>query len=332
MLKRPDLCITIMNPITQFLLKTKRTFVARTFNSFIGVVGFNLLICPLLFCELCMPKITKKCHHCGIEFTREVWKGYEPNYCSCNCSNTHRKLAVPKEHPFCACGCGKRVSQTTSTWLPGHNSRGRVVTWGSALSKALIGKKKSEQHCANISKGRMGLSCPTSAKKKLSTLWLGIPKGPNTSEHNANISAGKMGHEVSKKTREKLSQAAVKQFLNNDCYGFKKFFSNKNQKNIYYQSSYELVAFQQLESDDEALIFSRCPFGIPYFIKGNKHNYLPDIFVTYKDGSKLVIEIKPSVFVNDPVNIAKWKSAIKYCKKEDYIFKVWTEKELGIKV
>jgi len=86
---------------------------------------------------------------------------------------------------------------------------------------------------------------------------------------------------------------------------------------------------------------------IPYFspIDNKHHHYVPDFIVEYtdKENKKQIslIEIKPyrqtekknkkislRESVTYSVNLAKWKSAEKYCEELGWIFKVLTEKEL----
>jgi hypothetical protein len=82
------------------------------------------------------------------------------------------------------------------------------------------------------------------------------------------------------------------------------------------------------------------------------HRYFPDFWVKLKDGNNnintMLVEIKPLYQVNGPtvqkkmtkryitevktfaVNSAKWKAAEEYCADRKWIFKIMTEKELGI--
>ena len=70
---------------------------------------------------------------------------------------------------------------------------------------------------------------------------------------------------------------------------------------------------------------------IPYVMNGEKHTYVPDILVTYKDGSQSIIEIKPSWIVAemDQKLSLKIESAKEYCNQRDNInFILLTEEDL----
>lgn len=108
------------------------------------------------------------------------------------------------------------------------------------------------------------------------------------------------------------------------------FYSVKNNKEIYYSSSYELSAYSILEQLSDVESYSRCGFYIKYFnpIKNGIRRYTPDIFIAYADGIEETIEIKPAKLVDTPINQAKFAAAIPYCEERGWRFTVWTEKEL----
>lgn len=53
--------------------------------------------------------------------------------------------------------------------------------------------------------------------------------------------------------------------------------------------------------------------------------YIPDVEIHFSNGFSKLVEIKPDSFLNDPVNIAKWKSAEKWCSDRDLDFEVVTQ-------
>jgi len=115
--------------------------------------------------------------------------------------------------------------------------------------------------------------------------------------------------------------------------GFKTghFTSIKNKKEMFYRSSYELVAFKLLEKDLNVETFEDEPFRIPYKTKDDiTRHYIPDILITYVNGSKELIEVKPQCFVNEESVKLKIQAGLDYCLANDMIFNVWTEKELEI--
>lgn len=100
---------------------------------------------------------------------------------------------------------------------------------------------------------------------------------------------------------------------------------------VFYRSSYELKYYKILDKDKRVISYIVEPFKIPYKFGKSTKNYKPDILVEYADGTKVLIEIKPLVFVDKPKNVAKRKSAIAYCKINNMKYRLVTEKDIGIK-
>ncbi len=122
-----------------------------------------------------------------------------------------------------------------------------------------------------------------------------------------------------------------------------------NVKNIVYRSSLEFKFFRKLDADPNVVHWGSEEFFVPYVSpKDNRvHRYFVDIFYQVKDGTKYVIEIKPSSQMVPPkkgkkkqqtylkecldyaINQAKWQSCAKYCKDRGFIFQIISEKEIG---
>lgn len=109
------------------------------------------------------------------------------------------------------------------------------------------------------------------------------------------------------------------------------FFSIKNNKNIKYDSSYELRAYTKLEQMEEVLSYGRCNFYIDYTYKEILHKYIPDILIDLITGKKQIIEVKPLRLVNKYTNPEKFKAAKIYCDKQAMEFLVWTENDISEK-
>ena len=128
--------------------------------------------------------------------------------------------------------------------------------------------------------------------------------------------------------------------------------------NIIYRSLWELKLMSYLDSHPDIDKWSSEEFFIPYKspIDGKYHRYFPDFWVKKKDGSCLVIEVKPAAQTKEPdkrkknatptgrlsrrylkevktygINEAKWKAAKEFCEDRRWQFKIMTEKELNIK-
>ena len=122
-----------------------------------------------------------------------------------------------------------------------------------------------------------------------------------------------------------------------------------------YRSSWELRAFIWADNSPSILSWSSENVPIPYLnpIKKKICIYFPDLYLKIQDKTskinQYVIEIKPSKETRKPIdgpkkksstllyekytyiiNVSKWLEAEKYCKTKGWVFKILTEKELGI--
>jgi hypothetical protein len=105
------------------------------------------------------------------------------------------------------------------------------------------------------------------------------------------------------------------------------YFSKKNNKELYYQSSYELLAFNILEQQDAVVKYEKCKFSIDYVKPSDNftHKYVPDILVIYDDGRKQIIEIKAEWQLEDEIVKAKQMAAKEKFGDE---YAIWSEKDL----
>ena len=140
-----------------------------------------------------------------------------------------------------------------------------------------------------------------------------------------------------KKSKEDIhkifSEATTKKYLEGNFKYKGYFFSQKNNKNIGYRSSYELLAFQMLEKDLNVLKYDYEKMMIQYTDKnGQIRNTVPDLFVYFNDDSKSIIEIKPQFKIDKDLDNtkSKLKATEEFAKSHDYNFLVWTEKELKL--
>lgn len=107
-------------------------------------------------------------------------------------------------------------------------------------------------------------------------------------------------------------------------------FSPYENKEITFDSNWERSYFLECLKNPGIVSVIRCPFSIQYINPndGLIHNYIPDFLVEYRDGSKILVEIKPKYTKYDKVVISKSKSAMKYCKDIGIKFIMITESEL----
>ena len=125
--------------------------------------------------------------------------------------------------------------------------------------------------------------------------------------------------------------------------------------NIVYRSLWERKFMVYCDLNENILEWGSEEIVMPYRspVDGRVHRYFPDFYIKVKESTgrikKMVIEIKPKRQCSPPSkpkkqtkgylreayeyakNQAKWEAASEWCKDRGYIFKVFTEKELGIK-
>jgi hypothetical protein len=122
----------------------------------------------------------------------------------------------------------------------------------------------------------------------------------------------------------------------------KKIFPQMKTDKIIYRSSYERKFIAWLENNEQVKNWGSECIRIPYlYIDGKMHSYYPDYFVEMVDGTKMVVEIKPSSQTKRPVNentwvgkeyrknMCKWKATMEFCQAKGYKFKIITEKTIN---
>lgn len=240
------------------------------------------------------------------------------------------------------------------------------------------GKRRSEEFKKKMSESRKGKIPSEETKKKISESSKGrLPwnTGKKTGKTNPNASEGLKkwcrehkgeqsrrtkarwdgpnSEELRKQASERMSLRNIENILKNGgvnpYFMYSKrgsFYSLKNQKGIKYDSSYEKKAFELLEEDENVLTFDRCNFYIPYIFETKNRKYVPDIFVTYRNGEKGVIEVKPKYLVSESSEVDKFKliktlyqenkekiqAGKDYCTKNSFLYLLWTESDLGLRV
>ena len=125
--------------------------------------------------------------------------------------------------------------------------------------------------------------------------------------------------------------------------------------NIVYRSLWERKFMVYCDLNENILEWGSEEIVLPYRspVDCRVHRFFPDFYIKVKKSTgrikKMIIEIKPKRQCSPPSkpkkqtkgylreayeyakNQAKWEAASEWCKDRGYIFKVFTEKELGIK-
>jgi len=102
------------------------------------------------------------------------------------------------------------------------------------------------------------------------------------------------------------------------------FWSLKNNKEIYFGSSYELEALKALEKNDNIKKFDRCPYKIKYIFKDKKKRYFPDFLVNDSE----IIEIKAEWELTTEQFLAKKLAAEQFVNENNLKFTIWTERQI----
>ncbi len=99
-------------------------------------------------------------------------------------------------------------------------------------------------------------------------------------------------------------------------------------REVGYDSEAELRMFQLVDAADD-LVESYCeqPVVIPYRLYGRRHVYFPDLLVDFRDGRRLLIEVKARL--DDFAvyeNVVKFEAATEYCRAKGWGFIAATDR------
>lgn len=278
-----------------------------------------------------------KCKFCEKEYDNSRNIGGHVSRCpkNPNIKRTIKKVSKArtverKEYTFSCRRCGKEYSLT--------------------LTKAELKKNKYSKHCSrSCANGRVWTNEINAARSKklkgnVNKLKVISIKKKLRCEYCKQIF---IVHQSSKKklcskecsakyVGDKLRGASKNVGQDNPMYGrvtstktvFKtgRFFSKKNNKEVYYRSSYEERALQIFEDDEDVISYNCEAINIPYK-KGR--STVPDYIVKRTNGI-CIIEVKPEKLLNKWDNDLKAKAMQKYADKNNMTFEIWTEKKLSI--
>jgi len=220
----------------------------------------------------------------------------------------------------------KKMSESSSHW-----NKGKRLSEGTKkkMSEAHEGKKLSEEHKKRLSEVRKGMKRSEETKKKMS---LSSKGRRHTEEAKRKIGLSSKGRVHSEETKQKMSESirkAISEGRLKPHMKCEKFWSTKNDMWVNYRSSYELCVFEILEKMMMVVKYEVEPLRIKYRCGfDDVRTYFPDLLITYKDGSKELVEVKANWCVNHYKNQCKAKTAKKYCDKNGLTFNVWTEDEI----
>ena len=285
------------------------------------------------------PKTYKNdCENCGKAF-EGTWR--KAKYCSKSCmlemrTKKAKKRDVKKTCPVCS-----------KTWVVPYHLRnnneycGRSCSmtarwkgWEETGRKEEICNKISAENKRQFATGErihpfLGKKHTEATKKKIRKFHI-----ENQTFAGENNPMYGRGHTAV--TREKISKTRAEKILNGEYASwFSKgiHYSTKLKREVHYRSSWEKQAYEMLDKDESVVEYTEEPCRIPYQIEAEEHkrHYIPDLLITYKGGAKKLVEIKPSALVSHEKNVVKFKAARNRCKKENWLFEVWTEDTINPK-
>lgn len=108
-------------------------------------------------------------------------------------------------------------------------------------------------------------------------------------------------------------------------------YSSKKGGVCKFRSSWERAYFEYLDRSEDVVSFLSEELRIPYVSNkrtGKIRNYIPDLLVTYSDGHRELVEIKPKRRLDNPKNVKKFLAARSWCLQNSCSFVVLTEVEL----
>jgi hypothetical protein len=139
------------------------------------------------------------------------------------------------------------------------------------------------------------------------------------------------------KMGENLSMAMVKRILEGKrygSYGIKgKFYSDKNQKEMLYRSSWECDLMKFLENSSDIERYEYETLVLPYrTVDGKLHHSIPDFLVYYKNGLKELIEVKPQFKIdgNYDNTVLKLQTYQDWAEQNGFDFQVATETTINL--
>lgn len=259
------------------------------------------------------PKIKCNCQICNKEFFKNesVIKMGWAKYCSKKCSYKSKETLNKYRNKICVI-CGKNFISNQK------------------FKKQVLSHKYCSKECSSIGRSQQ-------KKTGINKTCIQCGKQFYTKIHNKKTHnfCGQKCHYIYKigKPNPKASKTLARKIASGEINPKRNFYKQgwyktKTGNKEWFGSSYEEKRMKQL---DEMKVRWTKNHGIriPYTDNdGRKRNYVPDFLVN----DKIIEEVKPKNLVNSKMdnNLLKHQSAIKFCNKNGYQFRIITEKELDV--
>lgn len=110
------------------------------------------------------------------------------------------------------------------------------------------------------------------------------------------------------------------------------FASNKNKKQIAFESTLERDFYTLLEFDSSVLSYEEQPLTIKYkYLDGNTRKYTPDALVRYVDGTKKLFEVKYANELNNNLELVEKLDLLRdiFFNNKGQIFEIFTDENIN---
>lgn len=217
---------------------------------------------------------------------------------------------------------GTHTDETKSKMSATRKGKPKSEEFKKKMSEIQTGKKHNY-----YSPGMKGKKHSEETRKKITK---GLKEVEGVSRFKKGHKTWSTGKEMTLDYREKMSNSISDLYVSGSTKmghvgnSKKGVYKSSKAGTIRYRSSYELIIYQRLDADINVATYECEPFTIKYKYGDAMKNYIPDLFITYTDGSQKLVEIKPEYLLQDPQNVAKFTAA----KSLYPNFEIWSEDQL----
>ena len=106
------------------------------------------------------------------------------------------------------------------------------------------------------------------------------------------------------------------------------FPSLKTGRMVWFESFLERDFIHLLEFDPDVVSFAEQPLTLEYLHQGKTRKYTPDFHVQYAAQRQVLVECKPTVFVDREDNQIKFAAGQAWCAERGWAFRVVTEADI----
>jgi hypothetical protein len=264
------------------------------------------------------------CKECGKKCSSYVSLGHHLRRSDNHIYNSLEKYILhyfyDDKRPKCKCGCGKETNF--------HNHD--FLSFARGCSPKVVNRTKEFRE--KESKSHLGIN-----KGNKACSWSNHPELDRESIKTKTSKTLKDGYKTGKYTHwSKKNESEVKEIKKRICehsqensfISCKKgyYYSHKNEKKIYYQSSWELEKFIELDNDQLVKSWLKNEVIIKYFNSQKNKNchFIVDFLVEKTNGEKCLLEIKGII---DKNALDKAESLFEYARKNNLTPSFQTKKE-----